>query len=354
MTKEPVSAPPTGERSLRPGTFGNSFVSRMVAARVRDGHWTSAEVVPYGRIDLAPSTIALHYGQSVFEGLKAFRGPAGRPLLFRPRDHFRRMNRSARRMCMPQIPEEVFLGGIRELVGAVRDEIPDGPGDSLYLRPVYFATEECVGVRESASHAFFVLGCPVGAYHRDSISLLLSRANVRSHEGGTGDVKTAGNYAACLRAAHAARDAGYDDVLWVDARTREHVEECGTMNAFFVLGERVVTPPTGGTILPGVTRASALEVLRAEGVAVEERPVRIDELVAAQRAGTLAECFGTGTAAAVKPVERIGVEGEAELVLPAPTDRVLRGGVAAWLAERLGAIRTGRQSAPAGWIVEVE
>lgn len=340
---------PASHDELGPGSFGKVFVDRMLAAEFRAGAWSEARVVPYARAPMSPSTISLHYGQSVFEGMKAFRGVDGRTLLFRPGDHFRRMNRSARRMCMPELPREVFLGGIEALVGAVRDAIPDTPGHSLYLRPIYFAADECVGVRESERYSFFVLGCPVGAYHRGTISLHLSRDNVRSHEGGTGDIKTAGNYAACLQAGRRAREAGYDEVLWVDARTREHVEECGTMNVFFVLDGVVVTPPASGTILAGITRASVLELLRAEGASVAERPITIAELQRAHADGLLQECFGTGTAAAVKPVERIGVEGGGVLELPPAA----RGGVASRLGGRLEAIRTGRSPGPPGWIVDV-
>ena len=353
MEQQPV---PAGAPVLDETAFGRLFTDHVLIAHHAKG-WDTPAIIPFPRLSIAPSCAALHYGQAIFEGLKAYAGTGGKVRIFRLRDHFERMNRSARRMCMPELPYEIFVDGIARLVDEDRSWVPSTPGHSLYLRPLLFATDECVGLRESEGYTFVVMCCPVGAYHRDSVSLYLSRDNIRSHEGGTGDAKTAGNYAAGLLAARRARALGYDDVLWVDARTRERLEECGTMNVFFVLDGVVVTPPAVGTILPGVTRDSVLHLLRASGARVEERPITVSEILGCHERGELDECFGTGTAASIKRVERIGT---AERVLDFRARAGWSAGesadlstVAGKLESRLRAIRSGSAEAPPGWIVEL-
>ena len=328
--------------------FGKVFSDHVLVAHHDQGKWTSPTLCSYARFGIAPSNAALHYGQSVFEGLKVYRGQDGTSLLFRPADHFRRLARSATRMAMPTVPREIFFDGIRDLVRADRSWIPAAAGHALYLRPLLFATDECIGVRESTTHSFVVMASPAPDRYRSSIALWLSRDNVRAFPGGTGNVKTSGNYGAALMASRHAKARGFDEVLWVDSGRRQFVEECGTMNVFFVIGSKVVTPEASGTILPGVTRASVLRLLEERGTEIELRRISVEELRAHHRTGKLRECFATGTASGVVRVARIGMK---RLVMELP--EVENGGLAELLRGRLGAIHRGARPAPRGWVVPV-
>lgn len=288
--------------------FGRLFSDHMLVADFSDGQWQDALIQPFASLSLAPSTSVLHYGQSVFEGMRAQTDRAGDVRLFRPSDHFVRMNRSADRMCMPAIPTELFLDGIRQLIHIDESWVPSKPDCALYVRPVYFSTDETLGVRISEKYRFAVISSPVQSYHKGPLGLWLSRDNVRSHMGGTGDIKTAGNYGASLHATHGAKERGFDEVIWVDGRDRSRVEECGTMNLFFVIQGTVVTPSLTGTILPGITRDTVLSILRGWSVPFEERRVTVSELLDRHMSGQLEECFGTGTAAGIVSVDRIGYE----------------------------------------------
>ncbi|MFN0060450.1 MAG: branched-chain amino acid aminotransferase [Planctomycetota bacterium] len=326
--------------------FGRIFSDHMLVADFRQGAWQPPAIVPYGPIAFTPSMSSLHYGQSIFEGMKSTREhSSGAPLLFRPRDNWQRMNCSARRLCMPELPEAIFLDGLRALVRVDRDWLPPNVTGSLYIRPVLFATDEFVGVRPSDSYKFVIFTSPVGAYYSEPVALCVLRNFARACEGGTGSTKMAGNYAGCLLGTREAQKKGYKDVMWLDAKDHRAIEECGTMNIFFVIGGEVITPPASGTILAGVTRESVITLLRDAGRKVSERRIEIEEVVAAHAAGRLEECFGTGTAATVSHVSRIGVDG-VDLQLPPIAERR----VAQQALDELTAIRTGRANDRYGWI----
>jgi branched-chain amino acid aminotransferase len=324
--------------------FGSVFSDHMLVAEFRDGAWGQAAIRPYGPLELPPSISALQYGLSVFEGLKAHRSPAGAALLFRPRENARRLQRSARRLAMPEVPEALFLGGLRELVRLDRDWIPPPGSGALYVRPVLFSVDPSLRVKPAERYLFVVFTSPVGAYFAEPVDVLVSDRYVRAFPGGTGDGKPAGNYAPALVAEREAREAGCGSVLWLDALERRYVEECGVMNVFFVLRDAVVTPELSGTILPGVTRDSVIVLLREMGLRVEERRIALDELFRGQERGELLECFGTGTAATVAHVRRIR-HGQRELALP-PVEARHVGPV---VRDRLVAIMTGRAPDPYGW-----
>lgn len=324
--------------------FGRVYSDHMLSARCEDGVWDEPEIVPFGDISLHPATAVLHYAQAIFEGMKAHLTDDGTPVLFRPEKNWRRMNRSARRMVMAEVPEEIFLGGIRELVRLDREWIPANEHGSLYIRPFLFASDPYIGVSPSREYRFYVMTAPVGAYYEGSVSLYVTRKWIRAAEGGIGEAKAAGNYSASYYGMKEAREHGCDNVLWLDSREHRFVEECGTMNMMFVIGDRVVTPPLGGTILPGITRDSAIQLLRDQmGRTVEERPVSIEEVAGAGEAGTLHECFGVGTAAVVTPVARL-TGGGVEVRLPEETP------LQDELRDRLTGIRLGRRPDPYGWV----
>ena len=275
--------------------------------------WQNPRIEPYGPIAMDPAAMILHYGQEVFEGLKAYRGTDGAICLFRPRMNFERMNRSAARLCMPEIPPEDQLEAVSALLRADRDWIPSSRGTSLYIRPVMIATEPGLGVRPSAEYLYFIIAGPVGNYYSrgfEPVRILVEHRYVRAARGGVGEAKTAGNYAASLLAARNAKEKGFDQVLWLDAGQQGFIEEVGTMNIFFRFGDEIVTPPLSGSILPGVTRDSVLRIVRDRGCKVSERPVTIDEVRKSARDGSLREAFGTGTAAVISPVGMLSHNGE--------------------------------------------
>lgn len=273
--------------------------------------WHGGRVEPYAPIALDPAASVLHYAQTVFEGLKAFRGVDGRVRLFRPERHARRFRDSCEKMCIPPIAEEVFVAAVERAVAQDASWVPDEEGSALYVRPFVFATEPFLGVRPARTYAFYVVLSPVGAYYAKGfapVRIWVERHAVRAAKGGLGAAKTAANYAASMHAAAAAKARGYDQVLWTDSNEHRYLEEVGTMNLFVHLGDEVVTPELDGVILPGVTRDSVIRLLRERGANVVERRVSIDEVRAAAADGTLREVFGTGTAAVVSPVGELGLE----------------------------------------------
>ncbi len=286
--------------------FGKQFTDRMLVMEYAAGSgWHSARIQPYGPFSLDPACAVLHYAQEIFEGLKAFRRDDGRIALFRASDNVRRFNRSAVRMCMPEVDETFFLDAIRQLVRLEADWVPRSAGTSLYIRPTMIATDPYLGVKPSDTYLCYVILSPVGAYYKGGFSpvkIWISDDYVRAALGGTGEAKTGGNYAASLRASMEAASRGYDQVLWLDAEQRRYVEEVGSMNICFLIDGTVVTSPLRGTILDGVTRRSILTLVRDLGVAVEERALSVDEIFAAAESGRMSEAFGTGTAAVVSPV----------------------------------------------------
>jgi branched-chain amino acid aminotransferase len=328
--------------------FGRVFSDHMLVARCNDGQWEPAEIVPYGKLQFAPSMATLHYGQSIFEGMKAYRTPDGQPVLFRPDANFNRLNRSAQRMCMPEIPEELFMEGLRKLIQVDEGWIPPQEKGSLYIRPVYFASEEAIGVRPSENYTLVIFTGPVGKYYSEPVSLLASREFIRAATGGVGSAKTSGNYAASMYPDRLAKQQGYHNVLWLDARENRFIEECGTMNIFFVLEDTVVVPMLTGTILPGVTRNSCIRLLKDNGYKVEERLVSIFEIAEAYNEGRLREAFGSGTAATIAHIQRIGFNGK-DMVLPPLEERK----VGNWLLKTMTDIRNGVADDPYGWVVPV-
>ncbi len=324
--------------------FGRVFSDHMLTANFENGQWEDIKISPYGPMLFQPSLMALHYGQSIFEGLKAFKGQDGQIRIFRPDANHRRMNRSARRMAMPPIPESVFMDGIKELLTLDKGWVPSEEIGSLYIRPVYFATDEFIGVHASNSYTFVVFTCPVGPYYARPVNLLVDKDFIRAAPGGTGAAKTAGNYAAALLPDKLAKEKGYDNILWLDANELRYVEECGTMNVFFVIDDIVITPPLTGTILPGITRESVIHLLKDHKYQIEERPITIDEIVAAHEQGTLKECFGAGTAATISHVANIGYAGR-DIELPPVEVRKIGN----WLGETLQHIKTGAITDKYGW-----
>lgn len=286
--------------------FGNLFTDRMLLMDYDAGEgWHSPRIVPYGPLSLDPSCAVLHYAQEIFEGLKAFRRPDGNIALFRPRDNFERFNRSAARMCMPELDVDVVLKALKTLIHLESDWVPRSLGTSLYIRPTMIAVDPYLGVRPSNKYLFYIILSPVGAYYKNGFSpvnIFISDDYVRSAPGGTGEAKTGGNYAASLKASMEAAALGYDQVLWLDAVERRYVEEVGSMNICFLYDGKVVTSPLKGTILDGITRRSILTLVRELGLEVEERALSVDEILEGADSGRLKEAFGTGTAAVVSPV----------------------------------------------------
>ncbi|WP_432823868.1 branched-chain amino acid aminotransferase [Trichloromonas sp.] len=286
--------------------FGTLFTDRMFVMDYETGlGWHSPRIVPYGPFSLDPACAVLHYAQEIFEGLKVFRHTDGSLATFRPRDNFERFNRSAARMCMPELDVNFVLKALKELVRLEADWVPRSLGTSLYVRPTMIAVDPYLGVRPSNKYLFYIILSPVGAYYKNGFSpvkILISDAYVRSAPGGTGEAKTGGNYAASLKASMEATAEGYDQVLWLDAVERKYVEEVGSMNICFLYDGKVVTSPLKGTILDGITRRSILTLVREMGLQVEERALSVDEILEGAASGRLKEAFGTGTAAVVSPV----------------------------------------------------
>lgn len=328
--------------------FGKVFSDHMLIARFEGGSWKTPEIVPFGALPFKPSMSALNYGQSIFEGMKAHKGPNGEALLFRPEDNFRRLNDSAARLCMEQIPEHVFMDGLKALIRLDKAWMPNIEQGSLYIRPVYFATDDSIGVHASEDYMLSIFTSPVGQYYAKPVSLLATKDYVRAAIGGTGAAKAAGNYASALLPDRIAKSQGYHNVLWLDGREHQYIEECGTMNVFFVIEGTVITPNLTGTILPGITRNSVLRVLRDNGYKVETRPISIYEVQEAYRAGVLDDAFGVGTAAAVSHIDRIGFGGS-DMMLPPIEDRTTSN----WLKDQVNGMRTGRIEDPYGWVVAV-
>ncbi|MGX9727628.1 MAG: branched-chain amino acid aminotransferase [Candidatus Electronema sp. VV] len=286
--------------------FGRHFTDHMFVMRWSAGQgWHDAEIKPYGPFSLDPAAMVLHYSQEIFEGLKAYHGADGSILLFRPLDNLRRLNRSAIRMCMPEIPAEEVLEALKQMIALDRGWVPQAPGASLYIRPAMIATEAAVGLHPSNEYLFFIICCPVGAYYAEGFKptkICVEDRYVRASAGGVGEAKTGGNYAASLKAFAEAKEKGCSQVLWLDAAERKYVEEVGTSNIFFVLNGELVTPPLGGTILPGITRDTVLQLAADWGIRASERRISMEEIMAAAADGSLTEAFGSGTAAVISPV----------------------------------------------------
>jgi len=295
-------------------TFGTVFTDHMFVLDFQEEKgWYDPRVEPYAPFPLDPAAAVLHYAQAVFDGLKAFRGRDGQVRLFRPQKHVERLIQSSQRLCIPPLDPDIALKSLVTLVGIEKDWVPSTVGTSLYVRPTIIASEPFLGVRPAKSYIYYVILSPVGAYYPEGINpvkILVADKYVRAVEGGVGGAKTGVNYAASLYAAEEAKHAGFTQVLWLDGRERKYIDEVGTMNIMMKIGDEIVTPPLSGTILAGVTRDSALTLMRDWGLSVSERPVTIDEVATAARKGTLEEVWGTGTAAVISPVGELAYKGE--------------------------------------------
>ena len=324
--------------------FGSTFADHMFVADCLDGQWHDLRIIPFGELSMNPGLSALHYGQTIFEGMKAYRSPSGETTLFRSADHLLRLNRSAERLCMQPIPGEVFHEGLRQLVRLDADWVPDN--GSLYIRPIYFGNDDQLGVHASKSYRLIIFSSPVTAYYSTNLLVKVETNHVRATDGGIGYVKTAGNYARSLSASQQARAEGFNVVLWLDSVNRQFIEEYSTMNAFFVIDDVVVTPPTSGTILEGITRDSMIRLLADNGYKITQREIAIDEVMQSGQTGRLTEAFGTGTAAVAAPVERIVYQNRD---IRLSTDHS-KWPVLSFLRKRLDDIRTRQKDDPYGWV----
>ncbi|UYZ63274.1 branched-chain amino acid aminotransferase [Hymenobacter weizhouensis] len=328
--------------------FGKTFSDHMLVADYHDGEWQEPQIVPYGDMAVSPANSALHYGQAIFEGMKAYKNQQGDIYIFRPYDNLQRLNASAERMCMPTVPEELFMQGLSQLIRLDAAWVPNAAGSALYIRPFMFATDGMLGVRPSDSYRFMIITCPVGLYYNKPLRVRFEEKYVRSAEGGAGYAKNAGNYGAAMYPTKLAQQEGYNQLIWTDASEHKYVEESGTMNAIFVIDGRVVTPALSTSILDGITRRSVLQLARDWGMPVEERKVSALEILQAQANGTLEEAFGVGTAATIAPIAVIGYQGQ-DYTLPTPSAGAFSHRVSAALAD----IRSGEAPDPHGWMVRV-
>lgn len=329
--------------------FGNAVSDHMFLATWSGGRWSDAHILPYGNLSISPVMLALHYGQSVFEGMKAFRTADGSINIFRIERHHQRLNKSLQRMCMPSLPFELFEAALRELITVDAGWVPEEDGASLYIRPLVFASEGKLGVKVAEEYTFLLVTGPVAQLYAQPIKVKVERSFIRAARGGTGAAKCAGNYGGAFYPTSLAREEGFDQVIWTDALQHEFIEESGTMNLMFVIDGKLVTPPVSDSILDGITRDSLIQLARHLGIAVEERPVSITELKAAFAEGRITEAFGAGTAAVVAPIASIGID-EQLYALPATSDNAIQTA----LKKELEAIRTGRSEDLFNWNYLVE
>ncbi|MCG8502527.1 MAG: branched-chain amino acid aminotransferase [Firmicutes bacterium] len=328
--------------------FGQNFTDHMFIMDYTQGKgWHDPRIVPYAPLTLDPATMVLHYGQAIFEGMKAYKAKDGRVLLFRPEKNMHRINVSNDRMCIPPIDVQFKLEAIKTLVNVEKDWIPEAEGTSLYIRPFIIATDPFLGVRPSNTYQFIVILSPVGAYYAEGINpvkIYVENKYVRAVKGGVGFAKTAGNYAASLKAQMEAKEKGYSQVLWLDGVERKYIEEVGTMNVFFKINGEIVTPSLEGSILPGVTRDSAVELLEKWGMKVTERKMTIQELYDAYAGGMVEEVFGTGTAAVISPVGELNWDGK---IMTINDGKI--GAISQRLYDELTGIQTGTREDHMGW-----
>lgn len=329
--------------------FGKEFSDHMLVADCIDGVWQEPKIMPFGPLPSSPAQSALHYGQAIFEGMKAFRTTDNQIQLFRPLDNFHRMNISAERMAMPPIPESIFMEGLLQLVKLDAAWVPDLEGYSLYIRPVYYATEEALGVRPSSSYRFVILTSPAGKYYADPVKVLVETEYTRASEGGMGYAKAAGNYGGSLHPTMMAKAKGYDQLIWMDAKEHRFAEESGTMNVMFVIDGKLVTPALSTSKLAGITRDSILKLAKSFNIPVEERNISIEELISAHQQGHLQDAFGVGTAANLSPISLIGFEGK-DYHLPPVAERAISNR----LGDALNGIKYGTVADSFGWTFKID
>ena len=328
--------------------FGKYFTDHMLEADYEDGEWKNVEIKPYQPLLVSPSCAALHYGQAIFEGIKAYKNQQGDAFIFRPFDNFKRFNISAERMAMPQIPEEIFIEGMRQLIALDKNWIPQMEDHSLYIRPFMFSSDDVIGVKPSEKYKFMIILSPTGPYYSAPMKIYAEEKYVRAVPGGTGYAKTAGNYGAAMYATAEAKKKGYDQVLWMDAFEHKYVQECGTMNVFFIIGNTAITPDLEeGTILDGVTRDSTIVILKELGFTVEERSISIDEVINAYKSENLYEIFGTGTAATISMIKELRYK---DYTMLFDVDKCK---TAPEIKARLSAIREGKATDKYDWMYKV-
>jgi len=333
--------------------FGQHFTDHMFVMDYTEGKgWHDPRIVPYGPISLEPSSMVFHYGQAIFEGLKAYKAADGRILLFRPEKNMERVNISNDRLCIPPIDVDFAVEACKTLVNLEKDWIPEAEGTSLYIRPFIIATDPFLGVRPSQTFQFYIILSPVGAYYKEGINpvkIYVESKYVRAVKGGIGFAKTPGNYAASLKAQMDAKEMGYTQVLWLDGVEKKYIEEVGTMNVFFKINDEVITPSLEGSILSGITRASTIELLKAEGIKVTERRISIQEIYDAHAAGTLKEAFGTGTAAVISPIGELNWNNNKITINGGKI-----GEISTKVYDTITGIQSGKLKDTFGWVVEVK
>ncbi|HZH88961.1 MAG TPA: branched-chain amino acid aminotransferase [Chitinophagaceae bacterium] len=329
--------------------FGTEMSDHMLICDYKDGKWGDPEIVPYENFSISPATSFIHYGQAIFEGVKAYRQNDGSVAVFRPEDNWKRLNVSAVRMDMPELPRDIFMEGLKQLIALDEKWVPNEDGTSLYIRPFMFATDEFIGVRTSETYRFAIITSPAGAYYNKPVNIYVQDQFVRAVKGGIGFTKAAGNYGASMYPSNEVKKKGYDQILWTDAVEHKYVQEIGTMNVFFIVDGVALTPDLkSGTILAGVTRDSIIKLLKANDIKVEERPITIDELVQAHQEGKLEEAFGSGTAASMSFIASLTYQ-DKKLELPKVEDWK----VAPKIKELLDDIRYGRKDDEHGWTFKV-
>lgn len=329
--------------------FGKIYSDHMLIACYEDGVWQQPAIMPFHDLSFSPATTFIHYGQAIFEGIKAYKNPAGEPLIFRPYDNWQRMNISATRMAMPEVPEHIFIDGMRELINLDRNWIPDSPETALYIRPFMVATDEFIGVKPAEKFMFIIITSPAGPYYNKPVSIYVQDKYVRAFPGGIGFTKAAGNYGMSMLPTMEIRKMGYDQILWTDGFEHKYVQEIGTMNVFFIIGDKAITPDINdGTILAGVTRDSVITLLKEKGVTVEERPISIHEIEEAYHSGALKEAFGTGTAASIAPIYALTFHDNKMLLPP-----IENWDIANYLKQELSDIRYGRKEDTREWTLGV-
>ena len=331
-------------------SFGDTFIDHMVICEYADGKWGDVKVVPYGPLPFTPAMMGVNYGQACFEGMKAYKDKDGQVFLFRPEKNFQRINKSAKRLAMPEIPEEVFMEGLKALVDIDREWVPYGEGMSLYLRPLIFATEEVLKAKISSKYLFAIVATPAKMYYTEPVSVKISDYYSRSANGGVGFAKAAGNYAASFYPTQLANEEGYEQVIWTDDATHQYFEESGTMNVFLRINDTIYTPPTSEKILDGVTRDSFIKLAEKNGIEVKVEPVAVDMVIEAHKNGTLKEVWGVGTAVVTTTFQALGYKDQ-RLELPKlPAEE----SYALTLQKELVAIQSNKAEDPFGWRVLVE
>jgi branched-chain amino acid aminotransferase len=328
--------------------FGKVYTDHMFMADYKGGEWKNLRILPYGHIQVSPATPAIHYGQSIFEGIKAHHSASGDALVFRPLDNLKRMNISAERMCMPLIPEELFMDSMEMLIGIDRQWIPTQEGSSLYIRPFMFSADEYIGIRPSQDFTFMTILSPAGSYYSAPVRVKIETHYTRAVEGGTGFAKAGGNYGGSIYPAKLAHDEGYQQLIWTDGKEHKYIEESGTMNVMFVIDDILITPSLSDSILAGITRDSVLKLASRWGMQVEERRIEVSEIVQKLQQGKVQDAFGVGTAATIAPIASIGHEGK-DYALPPVEKRQ----VSTKIYRELDGIKRGTKADPFGWITKM-